>query len=128
MEAARKQHSEHIIESFGSWAPDTKMCHGCWTEDRAQTTTGHHHVVIEGACECDGHKWDNQTNWDMGRRKFCDGLNAELEKEHPFPEELKYVNFGHEGWPLLKHLSAPPPLGLAQPGARTHTRRAMCST
>ena len=56
-----------------------------------------HHTVIKGDCDCDGHHWDNQSNWDMGRRDFCGKLNADLEKEHPFPDELKCVNFGTFG-------------------------------
>ena len=27
----------------------------------------------------------------MTRRHFCDGLNDQAEKDHPFPEELKYT-------------------------------------
>ena len=45
----------------------------------------------EGECPCEGHAYDNQTNWDMTRRHFCDTLNDQAEKDHPFPAELKYT-------------------------------------
>ena len=63
------------------------MCHGCWTEDKSKDPPVN--TVVKGECECDGHHWDNQTNWDMGRREFCGKLNADYEKAHPFPDELK---------------------------------------
>ena len=45
----------------------------------------------EGECPCAGHSYDNQSNWDMTRRHFCDTLNDQAEKDHPFPDELKYT-------------------------------------
>lgn len=81
-----KRYAQHldIEDQFGSWAPKgVETCHSCVFDGKVD--------YDHKSCPCKGHNYDNQTNWDVRRRKFCVDQQKEREKKFPFPQELRYT-------------------------------------